>query len=268
MKNAKLLLIGFISMIAIISCKKDKNDDDTNNTDATTGTLIFKGKSQGPAKLISPYLKIEKANGKGADTIRMITVNLKVTLTEIWVARTEVVAGQPDTITWYKIGDGDQLLAVEDYAFNPVTLPVGQYKSIKMNLKNICYRVAAYGADTSQVIEMKESMGSYASPCDYEGLVPTNYFSTDGNHVLDTITNTFVLASAAEKVGGFEIKPAGVTKIYWKLGGETDYNPYDGYFDWYDNNNNGVWDCGVDAMGNFVAPPGVTCMWGFIVEYQ
>jgi hypothetical protein len=267
-KSKHLFLLAFLFVVVVVGCKKDNDNNDDNTPTPTTGTLIFQGTDHVPTKMISPYLKLLTHNLKVADTIKMITLNYMVNATEIWVSKTKVEAGQPDTMTWYKIGDNDTLRYVEDYAFAPVTLPSGEYKSIKILLKNICYRLAAYMQDTSQVILMKESMGSYADPCDYDGLVPTNYFSADGNHNLDTISNTFVLVSPGEHINGFTINPGGTTRIYWKLGGEGDYDPYQGHFDWFDENNNGAWDCGVDGMDNFVVPPGMTCMWGFIVEYD
>ena len=54
------------------------------------------------------------------------------------------------------------------------------------------------------------------------------------------------------------------------MGDERSFDPYSFVFDWIDENNNGVWDCGVDRMDNFtclITPP-IESMWKIIPVYE
>jgi hypothetical protein len=199
----------------------------------------------------------------------MHTLNLKLTVTEIWISKDEFKAGGKDNLTWIKIGENDELKNFDEYTFTAEDIPAGVYKSIKITFKNIFYRLAAYQSDISNIITMKERMGDWIGDCtDEEALAPTNYFNSSGNHNLSG--ENFIAVNPNEKLTGFEIKPGKITKLYWKLGDERPWDPYVCTFEWIDENNNGIWDCGVDRMDNFncnMNPP-LETMWIFIAEYE
>lgn len=250
-----LLVCFFLSGLLLTSCGKDDNK---------TGKLVFKAVKEMPGIKSVSSTKFDKEKIKKGGIV-MHTVNLKLTVTEIWVSQEEVVVGMPDNLTWYPIGTNNELKYFDEYEFTVNDLPAGNYKSIKMVFKNIWYRVAVLQSDTGVVMELRENMGT--SDCTYDGTIPANYFSTGGNHRINE-NGKFYLTSSGEKVGGFEIQEKKIAKVFWKLGGTSNIPITACTFEWIDNNNNGQWDCGIDQTDNFDCPPGVDVMWGFIVQYE
>lgn len=254
MKTKMIMLL--LSVLMILSgCSKDEKEK--------TGKLIFKTIKEMPDKQApaAPFLKNISST---ADVYVMHTLNMKAKITEIRVSQAEVKAGNPNNLMWYKIGENDQLKYFDEYTFEMDNLPVGVYQSIQMGLGNIWYRVAAHQSDLNNIVEMKETMGN--NNCDDNETVIMDYFSNDGNHIIEN--GVFKLVSSGEKVGGFEIKEGKITTVYLKLGGDSDVPITACTFEWLDNNNNGVWDCGIDRADNFECPPEVDVMFGFIVEYE
>ncbi|MDO9154347.1 MAG: hypothetical protein Q7U47_11725 [Paludibacter sp.] len=253
MKTKQVLFTLLLASLILVSCDKE-NDK--------TGKLIFRG-----VKSVTDQKTLRSSKSITLNTTVMVTENMKVTLTEIWVSQGLVVVGKPDDLTWYKIGENNVLKFFDEYSFTVEDLPVGVYRSIKMNLKNIWYRYAYPQSNPSQKIEMKQTMGSDNDPCDDEDkLVPTNYFSDGGNHNL--VNNVFKLVSEGEKVGGFEIKEGKLTILFMKLNGAGGDGVAPCTFEWMDINSNGVWNCGIDQLDNFNCPPEVQTMFDFIVKYE
>ncbi|MDO9512385.1 MAG: hypothetical protein Q7J34_11545 [Bacteroidales bacterium] len=246
----------FMIILLVSSCGKDE---------IKTGKLIFTAVKTMPAKKSIQNINETTTNNFKDGTITMHTINLKLTVTEIWVSQGEVTEGSPNNLIWHLIGQNNDLKYFDEYAFTVDALPAGVYKSIKMVFKNIWYRVAVLQSDTSEVMELRENMGT--SDCSYEGTIPASFFSTGGNYKINE-NGKFYLTSSGEKVGGFEIQENKIAKVYWKLGGTSNIPITACTFDWVDVNNNGVWDCGTDRTDNFNCPPGVDVMWGFIVKYE
>jgi hypothetical protein len=253
-KTTLLLLLPILFILA--GCSKEDKEK--------TGKLVFKTIKEMPgekALAVAPFLK---NNVSVSDVYLMRTINMRGTITEIHVSQGEVKAGNANNLTWYKIGENDELKYFDEYTFELDNLPVGVYQSIQMGLKNIWYRIAIHHSDPDNVVEMKETMGN--NNCDDNETIIMDYFSNDGNHIIEN--GLFKLVSSGEKVGGFEILEGKVTTVYLKLGGASDVPISACTFEWLDNNSNGIWDCGIDRADNFECPPEVDVMFGFIVEYE
>lgn len=253
-KTTLLLLLPILFILA--GCSKEDKDK--------TGKLVFKTIKELPTKQVAAKAPFLKNIGSAADVYVMHTLNMKATITEIHVSQGEVKAGNANNLRWFKIGENNQLKYFDEYTFEVDNLPVGVYQSIQMGLGNIWYRVAAHQSDLNNIIEMKETMGN--NDCNDNETVIMDYFSNDGNHIIEN--GVFKLVSSGEKVGGFEIREGKITTVYLKLGGDSDVPITACTFEWLDNNNNGIWDCGIDRADNFECPPEVDVMFGFIVEYE
>jgi len=234
MKTKGFLLIVALTLL-LNNCKKNDSDD--------TGTLVFQGvppyTTQGSAKsssLKSTYDEITNV---------MHTANLKGLVTGIWVSQGLVTEGVTDDFQWYKIGESNELKLIEEYSFTVNDLPVGDYQSIKLAMKNILTRIAVYQSNINETVEMQSSISEES--CGNDSII-TQYFSKNGNHNL--VNGIFQLSSEGENVRGFKIRPDEVTSIFWRLGG-ADSKITDCTFDWVDVNVNGVWDCGTDRTANF-----------------
>lgn len=256
--------IIFTASLLFISCSKD--DSVTENQ---SGTLVLKA-----VKTLSAIKSIHSSSNatvtnQNANVYQMHTLDFKFNIAEIWVSQDEFNVGGEDNLKWYKIGENNQMKLFGDYSFTAENLPVGVYRSIKIKLKTLFYRIAAYKSDRTKVIEMLERNGDWNGSCtDFNDFAPINYFNSKGNHQL--VSGKFKVVAEGEKLTGFEIKPSKITNLYWKLGDEREFDPYACYFDWIDENNNGIWDCGIDRQDNYqcdVTPPYET-MWIFIPKYQ
>lgn len=216
----------------------------------------------------TPFTKADYRNTPlTGDLTEVYTVSLKFCVGDVWVSTGEVKAGNPDNLNWKKITqttNTELKLFEEYYSFPAVTLPAGEYKSIKVVFKNRFYRYAVLKSDYSVKYEFLETMDNYTDPtyCNEqdESWNEANYFSQAGNHSLKN--GVFVLEVAGEKVDGFTLKNGGTVNLTWRMGaGATDICTTI----IVDNNKNRRWDCGVDEM-NFECPPSVKYMWDFIVE--
>lgn len=256
--------ILFISIL-LSACKKENN----NNPLPAKGTIEF--------KCINPMASFAKSISKTkstlsnpslvGDTTVTITTSMKVGVGDIWVSQGIVKAGEPDNLEWIKLSSvtNTTLKLFEDYSFPAKEIPVGEYKSIKITLRNIWYRQVKLLSDASVAYELLETMGSSTDPCDSNDLswANTNYFGPDGNHILDE-NNKFKLVSEGEKVDGFKIEEGKKSKISWRLGaGATE--PCINYL--LDLNGNRTWDCGIDDM-YIECPPSAKYMFDFVVEYE
>ena len=251
MKTTVLFLsLLFLGATMVNSCKK--------NDSGNTGNLILKGVKSIPVQ-ISANANYSKNTKSGSIVHAMHTANLKVDIADIWVSQDLVTENIRDDFTWYKIGDGNGLKLVEDILMTSGALPIGEYKSVKINFINNIVRIAVYQSDLTKTVEMAESLGE--STCGDKSII-TLYFSEKGNHHL--VNGLFFCDAPGEDIKGFKVNPGETTTIYWKLGG-TNSQITDCGFNWFDVNGNNSWDCNIDYVDDFscaVYAP----MWTFGVD--
>lgn len=259
MKKAKHLVLMLVIILTSVACTKESD----------TGILLFK--TLNPVESNLKSLETLKSVGENppltGDTTATYMTSMKFGVGDVWVSQGEVIAGNPDNLTWVRLTSETNmdLKLFEDYQFDEVEIPAGTYKSIKLTLRNIFYRHVELISDPSVTYELLESMGSWTDPCNEHdtSFVAANYFSTGGNHSLND-DGLFELVSEGEKIGGFTIEEGRRAIVSWRLGaGVTD--PCINYL--IDENQNGVWDCGIDYIED-VCPPEMVYMWDFLVEYD
>lgn len=256
MKTPLSLMIGVLLLGLLIACGGEDND---NKSGDGTGTLVFAGRPMEQAAIVASIAEKKLLAEDAVHT--MHTANFKGWITEIWVSQGLVADGVTDDFVWHKIGESDELKAVENYSFTASGLPIGEYKSIKMIFKNTMVRVAVYANDLDTEVEMRSSLSEEG--CGDETTI-AQFFSESGSHISEG--GVFKVMSEGEKVGVFTIREGKTTSIYWKLGGP-DAKITDCTFDWVDSATPGVWDCGVDKTQNFnCSVPSV--MFSFIVEEE
>ncbi len=266
MKTKLSICLFLFAAIIIFSCK-----DNGTESESQTGKIIFAGVKTLPsqssaASSIPNDIMLSK---KFSNIYKMHTTDLLLTVREIWVSKGTITPGGADNLTWIKIGENTQQKLFSDYTFTAENLSAGVYNSVKIIFKNVFYRTAVYQSDHNSSVTMKETMSSYLGSCtDDNALANVNYFCSSGCYYL--INNKFTLQNPNENIPGFEIRAGKTTRLYWKMGDERSFDPYSFVFDWIDENNNGVWDCGVDRMDNFtclITPP-IESMWKIIPVYE
>lgn len=255
-----LVIMGILLLFAS-SCNKEDNEQKKK------GVLKFKTTNPWTAvKKSDGYLKSSNPPLNGDTTITTMT-SLKVCIGDVWVSQGEVKAGNADDLEWIRLTDvtNQTLKLFEEYTFQPVDLPVGTYRSIKISFKNIFYRFTQQASDPMVHYELLETMGSSADPCDENDTswVNPNYFSADGNHKLND-NGKFELVSQGEKIGGFTIEENKTAVVSWRLGAGVE-EPCTNYL--IDVNGNRTWDCGFDHL-EIECPPQMEFMWDFLVEYE
>jgi len=272
MKAIKLFVTLFCAIVVFTFC------DDTDKLSKQKGLLEFKcinpmGTGSG-AQIRSdiakaPYIMKSVAVNPPlvGDTTETIMTSMKIAIGDIWVSKGIVKAGETDNLEWIRLSTetNTEIKLFEDYHFQPVELPVGEYKSIKMTLRNIWYRQVKLASNPEVVYNLLETMGSSTDVCDENDTswAKTNFFGTDGNHVL-TDENKFQLASEGEKIAGFKIENGKKAIVSLVLGaGATE--SCTNYL--IDKNGNREFDCGIDEVKT-VCPPSVQYMFGFSVEYE
>jgi len=248
------VIMGMFLMLAS-SCEKEES---------SKGELEFRTIIPSSSGKNSIYLKSATNPPLVGDTTVTILKGVKACIGDIWVSQGEVKAGQPDNLEWIRLTDvtNTQLLTFENYSFPPKEVPVGEYRSIKISLKNIFYWQTELSTNSSVTYELLQTMGSSFDPCNKndESWTKTNYFSTDGNHKLSD-GGLFELVAPNEKVGGFTVE-AGKTAIVnwrWLMRGCT--------FKLLDKNRNRIFDCGIDDI-DMTCSPEIENMFDFVVEYD
>ncbi len=265
MKTMKLIGVIIFAAICLIACNKE--DDD--NIQSTKGSLEFKciNPMALNKKSVSNLKSVLSNPPLVGETTETIMTSMKIIIGDVWVSQGEVKVGEPDDLEWIRLTNATntELKLFEDYDFPAIEIPAGDYKSIKITLRNIWYRQLKLSSDPTVVYELLGTMGSSTDPCnpDDDSWAKTNYFGSGGNHNLDTNGN-FVLASAGEKVNGFKIESGKKAKISWRLGAGTT-ETCTNYL--IDKNGNLEWDCGIDEI-QIECPPAVEYMWDFVVEYE
>lgn len=266
MKTIKVFCTILCALILFTACEKKEDDKITPSTNGiiefkciNPWSLSLKSTFQTKSILSNPQLT--------GDTTETLLTSLIIVIGDVWVSQSDITVGQPDNLEWVKLTSitNTDLKPFEDYTFPAKEIAVGDYKSIKITLRNIWYRQVKLSSDPTVVYELLETMGSSTDPCNPndDSWAKTNYFGSGGNHNLDTNGN-FVLASAGEKVNGFKIESGKKAKISWRLGaGSTD--PCINFL--LDLNGNRIWDCGVDDLYD-ECPPSMEYMWDFVVEYE
>jgi hypothetical protein len=232
---------------------------------ANEGKIQFKMSNPVAQKFFKQKRENPDLTGERTETY---TLSFKVCIGDVWVSKNKVVAGEADEPEdWVRLTGNTNydLKLFEDYTFPEVTIPAGEYKSVKINFKNVFYRYAVLASDSTTTYELLETMGSYSAPCDANDTsswVPYNYFSLDGNHKL--VDGKYVLEVPNEKLTGFTIADGKTAVVTWRLGAGVE-EPCTTTL--VDKNGNRKYDCGIDDM-EFYCPPEVETMWDFIVEYQ
>jgi hypothetical protein len=258
MKTNAILGVLLCTFLLLIGCGKDKDDD------KNTGFIKF--------KMVNPTSssKKESINFKHTssnpalvgDTTLTILTNIKACIGDIWVSQGEVIDGQADNLQWVRLTSvtNTQLQNFETYSFAQKEIPIGTYKSIKITLKNIFYWVSVLDTDSTVKYEILQTMGSALDPCDEndDSWARTNYFSTDGNHILND-NGVFELVSSGEKVGGFKIEAGKIATVSWR------WLMRGCILKLLDLNQNLIFDCGIDdtemvCTGQY--------MFDFVVDYE
>ncbi len=267
MKKIIVSLMASLILVALLfslSCRKDEQ----NNPE--TGLLTFKTYNpffNDGAKGMDGIKRLLYNPPLLGDTTETETTELLICFIDVWVSQEEVKTGVKDTFNWVKISSVSNMdhKFFHKYAFHDVEIPAGEYKSIKIHVKNIFWRYAQLIADPTIAYELFETMGIASDSCDVnDSTTKYNYFGPMGNHSLDTITNSFGLPMPGEKVDGFIIEPGKKAVVTWRLGAGVDKKCIT-YL--VDKNNNLEWDCGIDDM-HIWCPPEVIYMWDFVVEYE
>lgn len=243
------LLIGIclVGLFLTVSCHEN----------VESGRLIFKGVKSIPAQ---KSVAFEDENEQAINTHRMHTADLKLDILDIWASTELVVEGVSDNFVWHKIGEGNGLKSVEAIELIAENMPVGDYRSLKINFVNTIVRVAVYQSDINKTVDMPGSLDEES--CGNSTII-TQYFSKNGNHSL-TEDRVFHCNSKGERIRGFKVNAGETTTIYWQLGGPTS-KLTDCIFTWADYNNNNLFECDVDALGDFEcfnAEP----MWSFGID--
>lgn len=253
-----LVCVALCFAVVLSGCKDD--DPVENNKGIlqlkAVNTIEFKTKKEGKT---NPILL--------GDTTETQTTSFMVCIGDIWVSKGEVKNGGVDDMEWISLTGTTNLdiKRFEEYNFAAVEIDAGEYKSIKVSIRNLFYRYAQLSSDPSVVYELMETNGSWTDPCDPNDTSwsKTNYFGPDGLHYLKD-DNTFELVQPKEKIAGFTIQPNRKAIVSWRLGaGKTE--PCITYL--IDENGNRKWDCGIDRM-DFKCPPDVDSMFDFLVEYE
>lgn len=266
MKTKIILSILLSSLILITGCDKENNEAEKKE-----GTLQFKtSNSMASGQKTEALLKSVKSNPPlTGDTTVTITTSFKFTVGDVWVSQGEVKAGNSDNLEWVRLthSTNTELRMFEDYSFPAVKIPEGTYKSIKITLRNICYRYTYLVSDPSVKYELLETMGSWTDACDPNDTTwaKANYFGPAGNHILND-NDVFEVASAGEKIGGFSIEAGKTAIVNWRLGAGYTGTSYTLLID---ENDNREWDCGIDRMEFMNVPEEeYMYMWDFVVEYE
>lgn len=259
--------IFFLSVLSLSSCVEEMED-----LDITEGKVRLLGRGYSESSFMRiPWSEEVKALGKKSGT-RMHTLDLMVNVRDIWVSPDSLVDGGNDNQKWYRIYEGNTMQSWAGLKGPEVQLPAGTYHSIKIVFNNVFYRKACFASDTTKIWLMKETMGSWTDACDDTlAIAPTNYMDKKGLFYMND-KGKLILSQPKERFGSFDIKNGRMTNLYWKLGDERNISPYLFWFDWFDENGNGLWDCGTDRMDNFdqskeIQPP-VESMFTFIAEYE
>lgn len=233
------------------------------------GTIRFECYNPNAISIKSPIFRVKSVfentplTGKTTETIM---TNLKFTIGDVWVSKGLVEIGGKDDLEWIRLTDSTNtsLKYFDEYSFPAKEIPTGEYRSIKITFRNICYRQVKLASDHKVVYELLETMGSWTDPCNPNDTTwaKTNYFSEGGNHYLNA-AGVFELASEGEKIAGFNVGDGKITGIIWRLGAGATENCI---ITLLDKNANRAWDCGVDEM-EIECPPTVKYMWDFQVAY-
>lgn len=257
----------FISLILCIgllfsACKKDGDSEDNANS---KGFIEFKTSNPMAIAYSPSHLKSIFANpALTGDTTTTYTTNLLLCIGDVWVSQGEVKAGETDNLEWIKLTSvtNTSLKLFENYSFNSMEIPAGNYKSVKITFKSVFYRYVQLASNLSVSYQLLETMSDWTTPCSEAGYSwITNYFGPGGNHSLNS-NNQFKLEASGETIGGFKIEANKTAVVSWRLfGGAT--SPCITYL--FDNNKNLEWDCGTDSMDFDCS--GIVNMWDFLVEY-
>lgn len=237
-KKYRILAVIVLLFLALTLCQCDSDD---NSVEAKVGKIHFK------CDMIEQSPKLSKV-----DTNLCAINNIKWTIEEIGVSTEPIVNGQPDDIGWEIIHINDSLKYFDEYDFD-FELPVGDYQSIRIKMKNRAFWICDFGGQTYEF----EDFNSKDSLPDADS--PVNYFYSDGLHYLDPV-NGFYLQTQDEKIGNIVIVDGGTTTVNWVINMVS--------LEWYDVNENGIWETGIDGLDNWALPDSVDTMFDFIITNE
>lgn len=251
MEQKIINLLPIILVLIVLSCNKKEEND--------TGTLVFQGVKTIPVQK-SGHVSLDKSSITEPIRHAMYVANLKYNIADIWIAQ-DLISDLTfnDGIKWYRIGKGNEQKLIEELKFSVDGLPVGTYRSIKINIKTNYTLIAVYQTDISSIVEMPSS---FYGECSGDESMISKYFSTNGQYSL--AYGNFYCVSSGESIREFKVKPNETTIVYWKQGG-MDSKTTDCSFDWIDTNGNSIWDCGIDSVSN-VTHTITQPMWTFFVD--
>ena len=238
-KTFGILFLCFFISTLLLQCDKSEDTEDTG--EPAKGVIHFK------CDMIGSFTKSTMT-----DTNVCAITSIKWTIEEIAVSTEAIVDGETDDIEWTTILTNDQLKYFDDYEFS-FELPVGNYPSIKIMMKNRGFWICEYNDTTYEFEDFN------CSECDPDGESPVNYFYTDGLHYIDE-DSIFYMQTENERIGGFEIKESKTTTISWIINLVS--------LEWIDVNENGVWDTGTDRLDNWKVGEGKETMFDFIISYE
>jgi hypothetical protein len=264
MKTIKIACTILCAAFLSIYCSKE--DSGSGN-----GTIQFKCVNP----IAASFKSFASSNTKSGFTNPSLTgeftetvmTSMKLTIGDVWVSKGEVKHGATDNLEWVRLTKSTNrtIKLFEDYTFDSVEIPAGDYNSIKITFRNVFYRHVRLLSNPSIAYELLETMGSWTDPCDVADTswAKTNYFGKGGNHIVDQ-NGIFQLVSEGEKLGGLKILEGKKAIVSWRLGAGV-INSCKNIL--IDVNKNLRWDCGIDRIED-VCPPEVKYMWDFVVEYQ
>lgn len=264
MRSISIVPIMLCSLMILTSCDIGNNDNDIKNgviQFQTLNSISSVNKSTGLVTVLGANPALT------GSTTETLTTSFILTIGDVWVSQQEVKAGNSDHLDWVRLTavTNKEPKLFEDYTFSAMEIPEGTYKSIKITFRNVFYRYAQLVSDPMVKYELLETMGSWTDACDVNDTTwaKTNYFGTDGNHLVNDL-GVFELVAPGEKIDGFSIEAGKTALVGWRLGAGVT-TPCTTYL--IDENENLTWDCGIDRM-DFVCPPDAIYMWDFVIEYQ
>ncbi len=240
MKGKIMVAMVIVAITLLIGCKKESPTDSTDET----GALQLKYTTWNSYSSKAPKATL-------SDTHTCNLIDGRHVLYSIAFATGDIVDGEPDTLDWITTYESSEEMLDSEREFSPVTMPIGNYKNIRIVQSNRVYFVGTLGSDT---LELPNLNNSELEPAD--SLL--NICGENGMYVHDE-NNNFKLEAPDEKLGGFEMKSGKTTKLTIRVNIKT--------FDWIDNDGNGEWSEG-DELDNWTLPEGIETMTDFIVEYE
>ncbi len=242
MRNALARTLALTTVLTCggISCGDDDDQNgNQNNSNGTTGTLVFKihyGSDASP--------KPRSMNTCTITDVRAMHQLLEVTLDEVPTV-------PPGEVEWQELYSGNTEFLCSEFEAQ-ATLAAGTYNAMRITQRNqLGWVVDCPGIGSVELIGLNNSD---ASPMD---ILPPTVLTPTGLYVADASDWTRV--NDGESMGTFDIQAGGTTVLTWRSHFNT--------LDWNDADDNQTWSDG-DSLDNWTLQAGETTMFSFDVEYQ